>query len=79
MVLALFPVTSLRRTMCKKIAREFTQHQMEDAMENGGLVSIQNAIDANRGIWNLSIFVFFGGIVLLSLHKNEKQDSSAFD
>jgi len=38
-------------------------------MENGGLISIQNAIDTNRGIWNLSIFVFFGGIVLLSLHK----------
>jgi len=41
---------------------------MEDAMENGGLVSIQNAIDANRGIWNLSIFVFFGGTALLSLY-----------
>jgi hypothetical protein len=37
-------------------------------MENEGITNIQNIIDANRGVWNLAMFIFWGGAALLSLY-----------
>jgi hypothetical protein len=37
-------------------------------MENEGITNILNIIDENRGVWNFAMFLFWGGVILLSLY-----------